>query len=258
MRLTVTHTLRFSLGTPQWAVAHLLLTPATTPQQRVERWSIDMPGFADSAAFRDGYGNRAQLVSLNRPEPEIEVTVHGEVETSDRAGVLGRLEYDPMPALFRRRTALTPVDKALIEGLADGPDRIALLHEIMGRIYEAADSRAQAQVQDAAGQSQQQGEPADPTARTHRFLGAIRGLGIAGRHVTGYLLDDEGRSSVHAWAEAWDESLGWIGFDPSLNVCPAESHVRLASGLDAMACPLLRTVPVWPQMPDETVEIVAS
>ena len=52
MKLTVKHTLRYSLGAPARAVQHLLLTALGTPQQRVERWSIDMPGFSDGATFR--------------------------------------------------------------------------------------------------------------------------------------------------------------------------------------------------------------
>ncbi|MGN6683762.1 MAG: transglutaminase N-terminal domain-containing protein, partial [Devosia sp.] len=123
MKLTVTHTLRYSLGTPARAVQHVLLTALGTPQQKVERWSIEMPGFADAATFRDGFGNRAQLVSLVKPDAELVVVVSGAVETMDKAGVLGRLEYDPPPAMFRRPTELTKPDPALIETLKDGPDR---------------------------------------------------------------------------------------------------------------------------------------
>ena len=241
MQLTLRHTLRLSLGTPARAVAHVLLTPPSTPQQQVERWSIDMPGIAEAASFRDGFGNRAQLVSLVKPAGELLVVAEGRVKTIDKAGVLGRLQYDPVPALFRRATALTGPDAALLDGLADGPDRIALFHELMGRICE----RTAGQSQDTAGQSQSQGGDATAADRTHAFLGAARALGAPARYVTGYLLDDGGTAAVHAWAEAWDESLGWIGFDPTLNLCPAESHVRLAAGLDAMSCPPLRTVPVW-------------
>ena len=50
MRLTVTHTLTCSLPSPARAVEHVLLTPLTTPQQRVERWSIEMPVWVNSAA----------------------------------------------------------------------------------------------------------------------------------------------------------------------------------------------------------------
>jgi len=254
MQLTLRHTLRFSLGTPARAVAHLLLTPPSTSQQKLERWSIDMPGIADAASFRDGFGNEAHLVSLVKPAGELVVVAEGRIETVDRAGVLGRLRYDPVPALFRRSTALTKPEATLLDGLADDPDRIALCHELMRRVHE----RAGGQSQDAAGQAQSQGAGLAPADRAHAFVGAARALGIAARYVAGYVLEDGGAASVHAWAEAWDESLGWIGFDPTLNLCPAESRIRLAAGLDALSCPPLRTVPIWPELPAETVEIAAA
>ena len=258
MKLTIRHTLRYSLGTPARAVQHVLLTALGTPQQRVERWSIDMVGFAEAATFRDGFGNRAQLVSQVKPDPEMIVTVSGTVETIDKAGVLGRLEYDPMPAMFRRLTALTKPDAALLDGLKDGPDRIALFHEVMGRIYDRFAPQTQSQSQGSREQAQSSQTTGRPQDRAHDFLAIVRTLDIPARYVTGYMLDDDGQASFHAWAEAWDESLGWIGFDPTLNVCPAESYVRIASGLDASSCPPIRTVPVWSAMPEESVEIEAE
>ena len=253
MKLSVTHILTFSLGTQVRAVQHLLLTPLATPQQRIERWSIEMPGFAEAPTFRDGYGNKAHLVSQVKPEPVITVTVTGAIETIDKAGVIGRLEYDPMPALFRRPTEATKADPALLEGLEDGPDRIALFHELMDRVHER--SGGQRQSQDGQSQAQAGARPEDPT---HALIGAVRKLAIPARYVTGYLLGDDGTASVHAWTELWDENLGWIGFDPALNLCPTENHIRLASGLDATATMPIRSVPVWAEMPAETVEIVAS
>jgi transglutaminase-like putative cysteine protease len=32
--------------------------------------------------------------------------------------------------------------------------------------------------------------------------------------------------------EAFVEDLGWVGFDPTNGICPKESHVRIACGLD--------------------------
>jgi len=62
MKLTVKHTLTFSLGTPARAVEHVLLTALNTPQQKVERWSIEMSGFAEAAMFRDAFGNKWDLI----------------------------------------------------------------------------------------------------------------------------------------------------------------------------------------------------
>lgn len=36
----------------------------------------------------------------------------------------------------------------------------------------------------------------------------------------------------HAWAEAFVDGLGWVGFDPFMNRCPDERYVRIAVGLD--------------------------
>ncbi len=73
----------------------------------------------------------------------------------------------------------------------------------------------------------------------HIFIAAARTLGIPARYVTGYLLmedtsDGAGPAEAHhAWAEAWVESLGWVGFDVANRICPTERYVRLAAGLDA-------------------------
>jgi transglutaminase-like putative cysteine protease len=58
---------------------------------------------------------------------------------------------------------------------------------------------------------------------------------VPARYVTGYLYlgEDEGAQAHHAWAEAWVDGLGWVGFDVANRVCPTDSYVRLASGLDA-------------------------
>jgi transglutaminase-like putative cysteine protease len=251
MKLTLTHTLTCSLASPPRAVEHLLLTALSTPQQRIERWSIDMPGFADAATFRDGFGNKAHLVSHVKPGETLTIKVTGTVETTDKAGVLGRLEYDPPPALFRRPTDLTKPDPKLIEAIDNSGGRIAVLHELMSRVHERTGPH---QSQSESSQEQSFGST-DPVPLAHAFIAAARALDIPARYVTGYLYD-EGAASFHAWAEAFDEGLGWIGFDPVMDVCPAEDYIRLASGLDAMGTMPVRMVPVWTEMPVETVEIV--
>jgi len=258
MKLSLRHTLTLPLGSPARAVAHLLLTPSNTPQQRIERWSIDMPGIADAAAFRDGYGNRAHLVSQVKPEAEIVVTVNGVVETFDKAGVLGKLDHDTPPALFRRLLPTERVDAELIKGLAGRADRIAVLHELMDRVHALVTPEAatQDQDQDQDGQSQSQGETEAPADALMEFIRAARGLGIPARHVTGYVVEGD-TAKRHAWAEAWDDGLGWIGFDPALNVCPADGHIRLAAGLDVIGTVGVRTVPALTGDPVETIELTS-
>ncbi|MBN9316868.1 MAG: transglutaminase family protein [Devosia sp.] len=247
MQIAIRHRLSLAIGTGiARAVQHLLLTPRTGPTQTVREWSIDMPGFEAAASFVDAFGNRAHLVSQTRPEAELTIAVAGIVDTIDRNGVIGRLPGDIPPALYRRPTALTKPVGAITGRFRtvpkDGQDRIALLHALMARVSEVVGNGEQGQEQDGQGQAKAARPPAADFA--HAFIGAARALEIPARYVTGYVLADDGPATFHAWAEAWDDGLGWIGFDPGLAVCPTDRHVRVAVGLDAVSTIPVRSVPV--------------
>ena len=44
----------------------------------------------------------------------------------------------------------------------------------------------------------------------------------------------------HAWAEAYVENLGWVGFDPTNGMCTTDAHVRVAVGLDYLGAAPVR------------------
>jgi transglutaminase-like putative cysteine protease len=267
MKISISHQLTLPLGTGSArAVQHLLLTPILGPTQRVKDWSIDMPGMDTAARFIDAFGNRALLVGQSKPEGDIVITVKGEVETTDRNGVLGRVTGEPVIALYKRVTPLTKADPRILDQFLDADrrsGRIALFHGIMERIaelyrfgdIEEPDRTGAAQTQSQDGQSQSQGTtdaPAEPDDReqvdaagfAHAFVGTVRALDIPARYVTGYLAgEDERPAAFHAWAEAYDDSLGWIGFDAALGICPIDRHVRVAAGLDALSTQPVRLVP---------------
>lgn len=266
MQIAIRHrvSLAFGPGVPR-AVQHILLTPQTGPTQVVREWSIEMPGIERAASFLDGFGNRAQLVSQSRPEAEIVIAVAGLVETIDRAGVVGRLPGDIPPSLYRRPTAATKAAGVITSRFRSSPrtaqDRIALLHALMARVGEVLDGAepAQSQSQGDDGQSQSQSSGVRPEAGefAHAFIGAARALDIPARYVTGYLsADGEEPARFHAWAEAWDDGLGWIGFDPTLGICPTDRHVRVAVGLDAASTVPVRSIPAvgTPQLLAMSVE----
>lgn len=257
MLITISHKLSLTLGPGiVRSVQHVLLTPQTGLTQTVREWAIDMPGFADAASFLDGFGNRAQLVSQHRPEAELVVTVAGVVETTDRNGVVGRVQGEPPAGLYRRPSPLAKPVGAITSKFRSAPkqgqERIALLHGLMDRVTEVVDaaSAAQTQSQSAEGQSQSQSQSSGEAAKApaadyaHAFIGAARALDIPARYVAGYLAGHGEAAFWHAWAEAWDDRLGWIGFDPMLGYCPKDQHVRVAVGLDAGSVPPVRSVPV--------------
>lgn len=269
MKIAIRHDLSLVLGPGvQRGVEHLLLTPQTGPTQNVLDWKIEMPGIEKAASFIDGFGNRAHLVTQVKPDAELMISVSGTVETIDRNGVVGKPWGETPPALYRRPTPETKPIGAITSKFRtvprNGPDRIPLLHALMARVAEVvggpdeADAHSQSQSADGAAQSQSQSQssaeapapeaaaPRPPaSAFAHAFIGAARALEIPARYVSGYLaLAEDGATALHAWAEAWDDGLGWIAFDPMLGYCPTDKHVRVAVGLDAASTPMIRSVPV--------------
>jgi transglutaminase-like putative cysteine protease len=263
MQIAIRHRLSLAVGQGvARSIQHVLLTPQTGPTQTVLEWQIEMPGFDKAASFIDGFGNRAQLVSQVRPEPELAISVSGVVDTIDRNGVVGRLPGDIPPALYRRPTAATRAASSIISRFRSAPrtgqDRIGLLHGLMARVAEVVGGAEQAQSQDGQRQSQAAGDGGNPPAAdyAHAFIGAARALDIPARYVTGYLYPGDGPAAFHAWAEAWDDGLGWIGFDAMLGLCPMDKHVRVAVGLDAVSTMPVRSIPAVgePQVVAMTVD----
>ncbi len=252
MQIAVRHRISVQIGegAPR-AIQHLLLTPKNSRMQIVKSWHVEAPGMDESEGFIDACGNRAHLSSQTKPEPEIAIEAAGIVETRSQDGVVGRLDGDPVPAVFKRVTPLTRPLGAVTSRFRSAPrqggDRIALLHALMARVGEVLGEQVPTQSQGGTGQSQHRVPAAAASAaeHAHAFIGAARALDIPARYITGYLAAESGRSgSFHAWAEAWDDALGWIAFDPLLNHCPADRHVRLASGLDAQTTLPVRSVPM--------------
>jgi transglutaminase-like putative cysteine protease len=240
MRIEIDHTLTLTPppGTAH-LMLHLLLTPLSGPTQFVESWTVECPGIGNAGRFTDAYGNPVHLVNQSAPEGEIVLSAKGVVVTQDTNGVLGRPANEPVPALFRR---LTPLTRAGDFVAPEAASRLDMLHALMVRVGHelgALETLAQTQMQADGAQEQQQRPVVSADDYAHRFIAAARALDIPARFVVGYLVG----TGLHAWAEAFDDALGWIGFDPRLQLCTTEKHVRLAIGLDAESATPLRTVP---------------
>ncbi|SDG41773.1 transglutaminase family protein [Pelagibacterium luteolum] len=255
MRIAIRHEFRFACDeNTAHAVQHVLMTPIDTPNQKVVEWTIKMPGIEHAARFTDAFGNKALLVSQTRPEEDLFISVTGVVETSDTHGVVGRIAGDSNFALFKRFTPQTRPNGTLVNRLKAqakaGASSVDLLHWLMNRLHEARDG------------SQDDGEDTPEIVaedHAHVFVAAARGIDIPARFVTGYVLDgDTGPARLHAWAEAWDEKLGWIGFDPSANLCPTEAYVRIAVGLDADTTQPVRLVPNLPREADDVIRVTQA
>jgi transglutaminase-like putative cysteine protease len=78
---------------------------------------------------------------------------------------------------------------------------------------------------------------------SHIFIACARLIGAPARYVSGHLVKLNGeveQQASHAWAEALVPGLGWVGFDAANGACPAETHVRVATGFDYMSAAPVR------------------
>jgi transglutaminase-like putative cysteine protease len=245
MLLSVRHETTYAYSQPVWHSIRLLrLTPRPHDGQAVRAWQVAVTPPRPLASFVDAFGNVTHTHAVTEPHEHATVTASGVVETRDTGGRLhGAAE--PMPlAVYLRPTVLT-APEATVRALAAETGAlpgIERLHRLLQLVHERVAYHAG--VTDVATTAAQALAAGAGVCQDHAhvFLAAVRTLGVPARYVGGYLSTGEGGSvaqTSHAWAEAWDADLGWIGFDPANGVCPDERYVRVGVGLDyASAAPV--------------------
>jgi transglutaminase-like putative cysteine protease len=248
MRLRILHETAYRYGSPATRVVqNLRLTPRGHDGQFVANWRIDVDRDCRIDVTTDPFGNTLHSFAIEGPLDGLVVTAGGEVETQDMEGLLhGQVEPQPT-GVFLRDTGLTAADAAIRDfadtiAAAAGNDQIRFLHALMLGIHQhmrfdvdATDTGTGA----ARAFALEHGVCQD---FAHIFCAAARHRDIPARYVSGYLYRAEHpqQESGHAWAEAFVRDLGWIGFDPANDICPIDTHVRLAVGLDYLGAAPVR------------------
>ena len=216
-------------------IESLRLTPRSHEGQHVIEWRIDVEADCRLRRTEDAFGNQADMFSLQGPVDTLRIIAEGVIETFDCAGVVrNSIERFP-PELFLRDTQSTAPNAALraLGASAKGEDRIERLHALLVAVHERfedVDAPSSGSLTAAQALADGKGGARD---LAHVFIAAARTIGVPARFVSGHYFDDgKATTQCHAWAEAYVEKIGWIGFDPAHCICPHESHVRIACGLD--------------------------
>jgi transglutaminase-like putative cysteine protease len=239
MRLSIEHRTAYRFSEPQRRLVQLLrVTPPSFEGQAVIDWRIYVDCDARLKTHRDGYGNETTMLYVDGPVDGITLTVRGEVLTEDRAGMVsGAPEPLPTP-LFQRTTPQTMPDAAIAEfaqqAVTGETDPLGRLHALNDALKERLrfDTGLQDPHRDAATTFADGFGVCQDLA--HVFIAGARLLGYPARYVSGHLWQEEAspQRAAHAWAEAYVDDYGWIGFDPANGVCPTDAYVRVAVGLD--------------------------
>lgn len=238
MRIIVRHETSYAYGEPARSALQLLrMTPRSVEGHFVRRWRVEVDTDARLARDEDAYGNITHMVFIEGPVAGVRVTVEGEVDTADTGGIVrGALERLPLPLFLRQTplTAATPCLRELAMTASAAADPLVMLHGLMMEINRSmvfvVGATTGATTADLAWQARR-GVCQD---FAHIFISAARSRRIPARYVSGYYLrtDRQEQEAGHAWAEAYVEGLGWVGFDPAHAVCMTDRHVRVAVGAD--------------------------
>ena len=260
MKLQVHHQTAYHYSQPiTYAIQTLRLTPRPHDGLAVNSWRVRGEGRHELSAFVDGFGNLAHCHTVNRIHDSAVITVEGEVETHDTGGAVRGVQETLPPLFFLRWTPLTSVNKEIEQLAADnakGPQLLDRLDALMEAVRERVDYRT--------GVTDTMTTAAEALAagggvcqdHAHLFISAARSIGIPARYVGGYLWtgkSDQKYEASHAWAEAYADELGWIGFDPSNRTRPTEAYIRTAIGLDYWSAAPIRGV--WRGEADEDLSV---
>lgn len=249
MRIRIWHDTTYRYSTPVTGVIQTLrLTPRNTESQYVMGWRIDVSADCPLTCHVDAFGNLTHTLTADGPLDHLALHVEGEVEVEDTNGVVkGSLEPFP-PSLFLRETPLTqpsPEIKSFAQAVAGKaaqeplPVLHALIDGLVGIIgFDTDPTHALTTAAEAF--VLKRGVCQD---FSHIFIAAARSLGIPARYVSGYFHRADGvndQQAGHAWAEAFVDGLGWVGFDATNGICSTDAHLRVAVGLDYLSAAPVR------------------
>ncbi|MFA4949699.1 transglutaminase domain-containing protein [Brevundimonas sp.] len=245
MRIRIDHSTTYSYDrAARFIIQTLRLTPRTTEGQTVRDWRIETDVDARLRESEDAFGNIVHALYTETPTNSLTVRVTGEVTTVDTAGVVRAGREQLSPIVYLRETPLTKPDKLIAVFASEFKAHPPL--ERMHRLTSAIHSSVAFEI----GVTTPTHTAAEVLAlgrgvcqdHAHVFVSAARSMGVPARYVSGHFLrsDRNDQDAAHAWAEAWIEDFGWVGFDPANGVCPTDRYVRVAVGLDYLGAAPVR------------------
>jgi transglutaminase-like putative cysteine protease len=245
------------------AVSHHVarLEPRETDHQSVGAFSLAiLPEPELRKSRQDYFGNRLCFFSLQESHRQFEVVTRSRVSLAPRATLtpdasppweeVARLFRDPVspsvvdPYQFvfdsPHVTASFALADYALKSFTRGTSVLAGAQDLQRRIF--TDFKYDRKATTVATPIERVMETRRGVCQdfAHLAIGCARSLGLPARYVSGYLRTHAppgkeklvGADASHAWFSIFCPETGWVDFDPTNNVCPAEEHITLAFGRD--------------------------
>ena len=257
MLFRIRHVTRYSYERPASHSHNVVrLAPIDAPDQKRLAFKLEVTPAAESAEYRDSFGNVAHSIDIQAPHTELIICATSVVERLAPSGEpppritlheylngdAGRLEefgefLNPsryVPFSDRLRRFFWSVRPEMTEDVTEYAERMMrYVHNQFA--YDGATTNVHSTLDDILTSG---GGVCQDFA--HLSIGLLRLAGIPARYVSGYLAPDPARISnstppalaSHAWIEALLPGAGWSGFDPTHKIRTIIRHIRVAVGRD--------------------------
>ena len=248
MRLRISHSTTYRYEPAATGVIQILrMSPGSHDGQYVAEWQIDVSTDSRLDVHEDAFGNVTHVLT-HGPIEDLTIHVEGLIETQDTGGVLRGSDERFPESLFLRSTELTAVNPAMAQFARElreeaGDDILGFLHSLLVQINEHMtfdENPTNSATSAAEAFTLKRGVCQD---YAHIFIACARSGGIPARFVSGHFLRSDGvtnQQAGHAWAEAFVQDLGWVGFDAANGICTTDAHARVAVGLDYLGAAPIR------------------
>ncbi|MEL7684741.1 transglutaminase family protein [Citromicrobium bathyomarinum] len=239
MRLRVDHETRYTYDAPvSYGLQQVRMRPKDSRGQKVLDWTITVEGGSTELCYDDHNGNRVDLIGIEPGRTETSIRCVGLVENTEGDGVLGKHQGFLPLWHFKRSSPLTQAGEGVRKLVSELGDcdiaQVSTGHALSAAIldtvgYEGGNTHSGTTAEEAI-----TGGTGVCQDHAHIFCSAARLMGLPARYVSGYLMmnDRVEQDASHAWAEAFFEGLGWVGFDISNGYSPDERYIRVATGID--------------------------
>jgi transglutaminase-like putative cysteine protease len=262
MNYDVVHRTIYTYTAPVTVSYHVArLAPRITATQGCDSSALTIhPDPAVRAARTDYFGNQLCFFSIQEIHDRLEIVARSRVsvrakilpapEESPEWGEVARLFRDPVlpdvlePYQFVFDSPQVRASRELADyafkSFPDGTPTLVGAMDLTRRIHE--DFRFDSKATTVATPLEEVLKNRRGVCQDFAHLGiaCLRSIGLPARYVSGYqrTRPPEGRKRLvgvdasHAWFAVFSPGPGWVDFDPTNNLQPAEEHITVAYGRD--------------------------
>jgi transglutaminase-like putative cysteine protease len=262
MNYSITHRTLYEYAAPVTVSHHVArLEPRVTNLQGCEKFTLTVfPEPALRKERTDYFDNRLCFFAIQEIHTRLEIVTHSRVSVSaaKNVGPENSTAWEQVAELFRDPVSPEVVDpyefvfdsphvRASMEfadyaaqSFSKGVPLLAGAADLTRRIFE--DFKFDPRATTVATPLEEVWEKRRGVCQDFAHLGiaCLRSIGLPARYVSGYLRTRPpegkprlvGADASHAWFRIFCPGTGWVDFDPTNNVRPAEEHIVVAYGRD--------------------------